>query len=91
MRKAHVNAADQAVLDRLLSKDQQDINLKNELQRRMRHFKLQERFIDPMQRKPDLVAAADSEYERMLRADSAAKLGKQGINFFEPGPNASFN
>ena len=44
-----------------------------------------------MNRKPDIVAAADIEYERMLRADSEAKLGKQGINYFESEANASFN
>ena len=44
-----------------------------------------------MKRKPDIVAAADIEYEKILRADSEAKLGKQGLNYFEPEANAYFN
>ena len=68
-----------------------DSNLTWELERRERKFKLLERFIEPDQRRPDLVAAADVEYERMLRADAEARVGKQGLNYFDATTEGEFN
>lgn len=52
-----------------------DARFTNE-QRRRRGVQLyDEEYVDPMQRKPDVIANADVEYERLLMEDAKAKFG----------------
>ena len=38
-----------------------------------------------------MIAAADVEYERILRADAAARVGGPGVNYFETPSEGEFN
>lgn len=43
----------------------------------------EEEFVDPKERKPDIIAEADIEYENMLKNYSQNKYGTGGIGYFE--------
>ena len=55
----------------------------NELQSRKRQYFRTEPFVDPLERKPDLVAESDLAYERILEGKSAATVGRGGRGYFE--------
>lgn len=52
-----------------------DTRFTNELRSRRGVQLYDEEYVDPMQRKPDVVANADVEYERLLMQDAKAKFG----------------
>lgn len=54
----------------------------SEARRRQLFYQHDELFVDPKDRKPDIVAEADIEYEQILKRHSQANFGKGGESYF---------
>lgn len=57
--------------------------LEEERARRLGHSQDLERFMDPLQRRPDVVANADIDYYKMLRKDAEIHSGPGGKTYWE--------